>query len=98
MNSVEWVFLHIISRNSRLLMNITSTAKFAIGTLWEQLETDREISEMALENGRMVIISPISANEVERSTRRGRIKQDDRPAHPAELSTASREWLIAVRA
>ena len=49
-------------------MNITSTAKFAIGTLWEQLETDREISEMALENGRMVIISPISANEVERST------------------------------
>ena len=65
---------------------------------WEQLETDREISEMALENGRMVIISPISANEVERSTRRGRIKQDDRPAHPAELSTASREWLIAVRA
>ena len=38
-------------------MNITSTAKFAIGTLWEQLETDREISEMALENGRMVIIT-----------------------------------------
>ena len=24
---------------------------------WEQLETDREISEMALENGRMVIIT-----------------------------------------
>ena len=32
----------------------------------------------------MVVISPILANEVERSTRRGRIKQDDRPAHPAE--------------
>ena len=31
-NSVEWLFLHIISRNLRLLMNITSTAKFVIGS------------------------------------------------------------------